>query len=70
MGGAKWRNLKLFFARAKAVGRIAFALRATLPEEKFEVSPLRSAHLSASASVEMTGFFRRVRALQLNTSFL
>ena len=36
-------------------GSYMSVLRSTLPEEKFEVSPLRSARFAASAPVEMTG---------------
>ena len=46
-----------FLRRAKTVRSfISFVLRATLPEDKFEVSPLRSARLATFAPVEMTAF--------------
>ena len=61
-GGAQWRNLSLFFARAEAVRScITSALRAIWPEEKWEVAPLRSARLAASAPVEMTLLGGRLR---------
>ena len=57
---AQWRyggKPLTFHRRAQAVRScITFALRAIWPEEKFEVSPLRSARWPACAPVEMTGF--------------
>ena len=55
MGGAQWRNLLLFPAGRRRRGAAhAFTHRRCPREEKLEVSPLRSAHWPACASVEMT----------------